>query len=163
MGEVITQVTECTGVYQMVNEYTVSGSSGAKLYVWCLCFSQECVNENRSIVYDLIASHGDIEDMVFFAVIMQGRVTGAGHRCGYHRAPGLSHFHFRTQGPSNKTVGDFIQGTRWTPMLGAFGMGDITVEAPFVCCAVASAAWRPAAICISFLCLHNLQKTHSIY
>ena len=28
--------------------------------------------ENQKIVYDLIASHGDIEDMVFFAVLMQG-------------------------------------------------------------------------------------------
>jgi hypothetical protein len=33
---------------------------------------QECVSNNRGVVYDLIASHGDVEDMVFFAVLMQG-------------------------------------------------------------------------------------------
>ena len=35
---------------------------------------QDCVNYNRSTIYDLIASHGDVEDMVFFAVLMQGEV-----------------------------------------------------------------------------------------
>lgn len=34
---------------------------------------QECVSNNRGVVYDLIASHGDVEDMVFFAVLMQGK------------------------------------------------------------------------------------------
>ena len=33
---------------------------------------QECVGHNKSVVYDLIASHGDVEDLVFFAVLMQG-------------------------------------------------------------------------------------------
>ena len=33
---------------------------------------QECVSYNRSTIYDLIASHGDVEDMVFFAVLMHG-------------------------------------------------------------------------------------------
>lgn len=32
---------------------------------------KECSNENRTMVYELIASHGDIEDMVFFAVLMK--------------------------------------------------------------------------------------------
>lgn len=32
---------------------------------------KECVSHNRGVVYDLIASHGDVEDMVFFAVLMQ--------------------------------------------------------------------------------------------
>jgi len=32
---------------------------------------KDCISENRSTVYDLIASHGDIEDMIFFAVLMQ--------------------------------------------------------------------------------------------
>ncbi|ELU13053.1 hypothetical protein CAPTEDRAFT_223579 [Capitella teleta] len=31
---------------------------------------KECANENRSIVFDLIASHGDVEDNIFFAMIM---------------------------------------------------------------------------------------------
>ena len=35
-------------------------------------YLQECVNYNRNTIYDLIASHGDVEDMVFFAVLMQG-------------------------------------------------------------------------------------------
>lgn len=33
--------------------------------------NKECVSNNRGVVYDLIASHGDVEDMVFFAVLMQ--------------------------------------------------------------------------------------------
>ncbi|CAG5120863.1 unnamed protein product, partial [Candidula unifasciata] len=32
---------------------------------------KECVTHNRSVVYDLIASHGDVEDLVFFAVLMK--------------------------------------------------------------------------------------------
>lgn len=32
---------------------------------------KECVSNNRGVVYDLIASHGDVEDMVFFAFLMQ--------------------------------------------------------------------------------------------
>ena len=35
------------------------------------CFWQECVSDNRSLVYELIASHGDVEDMVFFAELMR--------------------------------------------------------------------------------------------
>ena len=31
---------------------------------------KECANENRGMVYDLIASHGAVDDMVFFAVVM---------------------------------------------------------------------------------------------
>ena len=32
---------------------------------------KDCISENRSTIYDLIASHGDIEDMIFFAVLIQ--------------------------------------------------------------------------------------------
>ncbi|KAL5007275.1 hypothetical protein ScPMuIL_016081 [Solemya velum] len=32
---------------------------------------KECTSNNRGVVYDLIASHGDVEDMVFFACLMQ--------------------------------------------------------------------------------------------
>ncbi|KAK2189905.1 hypothetical protein NP493_94g03000 [Ridgeia piscesae] len=32
---------------------------------------KECVSDNRSLVYELIASHGDVEDMVFFAELMR--------------------------------------------------------------------------------------------
>jgi len=35
------------------------------------CFLQECVSDNRNLVYELIASHGDVEDMVFFAELMR--------------------------------------------------------------------------------------------
>lgn len=40
------------------------------------CFSsvlslQACLNENKLVVYNLIASHGDVEDLVFFADLMQ--------------------------------------------------------------------------------------------
>ncbi|XP_071954720.1 vacuolar protein sorting-associated protein 18 homolog [Antedon mediterranea] len=31
----------------------------------------DCLSNNKTTVYDLIASHGDIEDMVFFAMLMQ--------------------------------------------------------------------------------------------
>ena len=31
------------------------------------------------MVYDLIASHGDVEDLVFFAVLMQGTTIGIKH------------------------------------------------------------------------------------
>jgi len=41
------------------------------------CF-QECASENRSMIYDLIASHGDIEDMIFFAVLIQGKRLSIG-------------------------------------------------------------------------------------
>jgi hypothetical protein len=36
---------------------------------------QECIDENKTIMYNLIASHGDIEDMIFFAVLIQGTVS----------------------------------------------------------------------------------------
>uniref|UniRef100_H2ZFS1 Vacuolar protein sorting-associated protein 18 homolog n=1 Tax=Ciona savignyi TaxID=51511 RepID=H2ZFS1_CIOSA len=32
---------------------------------------KECFQENRNTIYDLLISHGDIEDYVFFAVLMQ--------------------------------------------------------------------------------------------
>ncbi|KAK6183831.1 hypothetical protein SNE40_002395 [Patella caerulea] len=32
---------------------------------------KDCLSNNRGVVYDLIASHGDVEDMVFFAVLMK--------------------------------------------------------------------------------------------
>ncbi|KAK7491492.1 hypothetical protein BaRGS_00017321 [Batillaria attramentaria] len=31
----------------------------------------ECITLNRSVIYDLIASHGDVEDLVFFAHLMK--------------------------------------------------------------------------------------------
>lgn len=46
--------------------------SGALFLYWTFLY-QECVSNNRGVVYDLIASHGDVEDMVFFAVLMQGK------------------------------------------------------------------------------------------
>ena len=38
-------------------------------------FFQDCLSGNVDTVYDLIASHGDIEDMVFFAMLMKGALT----------------------------------------------------------------------------------------
>ncbi|KAK7098433.1 vacuolar protein sorting-associated protein 18 homolog isoform X3 [Littorina saxatilis] len=32
---------------------------------------KECITLNRSVIYDLIASHGDVEDLVFFARLME--------------------------------------------------------------------------------------------
>ncbi|GFN86697.1 vacuolar protein sorting-associated protein 18 homolog [Plakobranchus ocellatus] len=40
---------------------------------------RECVSNNRSVVYDLIASHGDVEDLVFFAVLMKDFERVIGH------------------------------------------------------------------------------------
>ncbi|XP_055900557.1 vacuolar protein sorting-associated protein 18 homolog isoform X1 [Biomphalaria glabrata] len=40
---------------------------------------KECVSINRSVVYDLIASHGDIENLVFFAVLMKDFERVIGH------------------------------------------------------------------------------------
>lgn len=40
---------------------------------------RECVSHNRSVVYDLIASHGDVEDLVFFAVLMKDFERVIGH------------------------------------------------------------------------------------
>jgi hypothetical protein len=33
---------------------------------------QDCLDINRKTVYDLISSHGAVEDMVFFATHMEG-------------------------------------------------------------------------------------------
>ena len=35
---------------------------------------RECLETNRKTVYELIASHGAVEDMVFFATLMKGLV-----------------------------------------------------------------------------------------
>ncbi|KAK3612565.1 hypothetical protein CHS0354_024553 [Potamilus streckersoni] len=32
---------------------------------------KECISHNRTVVYDMIASHGDVVDLIFFAVLMQ--------------------------------------------------------------------------------------------
>lgn len=39
------------------------------LVLWCV---QECLDVNRKTVYTLISSHGAVEDMVFFATLMEG-------------------------------------------------------------------------------------------
>ena len=33
---------------------------------------QTCLDQNRKTAYDLIASHGDVENLIFFAMLMQG-------------------------------------------------------------------------------------------
>ena len=34
---------------------------------------QQCLEQNKQVTYDLLSSHGDTENMIFFAMIMQGR------------------------------------------------------------------------------------------
>eukprot|EP00795_Rhopilema_esculentum_P013011 gene13011-3779_t len=34
---------------------------------------KHCLEQNRQLTYDLLASHGDTENMIFFAMIMQGK------------------------------------------------------------------------------------------
>jgi len=45
---------------------------------------KDCVSENRSTIYDLIASHGDIEDMIFFAVLIQDFERVVSHHIQQH-------------------------------------------------------------------------------
>ena len=33
---------------------------------------QTCLDQNRKTAYELIASHGDVENLIFFAMLMQG-------------------------------------------------------------------------------------------
>ncbi|KAH9519313.1 Vacuolar protein sorting-associated protein 18 like protein [Bulinus truncatus] len=40
---------------------------------------RECVSNNRAVVYDLTASHGDVENLVFFAVLMKDFERVVGH------------------------------------------------------------------------------------
>lgn len=37
-----------------------------------LTILQTCLDQNRKTAYDLIASHGDVENLIFFAMLMQG-------------------------------------------------------------------------------------------
>jgi len=45
---------------------------------------KDCVSEHRSTVYDLIASHGDIADMIFFAVLIQDFERVISHHVQQH-------------------------------------------------------------------------------
>ena len=36
---------------------------------------QLCLEQNRHTVYELIDSHGDVEDLVFVAILLQGELT----------------------------------------------------------------------------------------
>ena len=38
-----------------------------------LVILQECLEANSKTVYDLLSSHGAIEDVVFFAMLMKGK------------------------------------------------------------------------------------------
>ncbi|XP_026855194.2 vacuolar protein sorting-associated protein 18 homolog [Electrophorus electricus] len=42
---------------------------------------KECFFNNRSTIYDLLASHGNVEDMVYFSVIMQDYERVISHYC----------------------------------------------------------------------------------
>ncbi|XP_043930132.1 vacuolar protein sorting-associated protein 18 homolog isoform X2 [Protopterus annectens] len=42
---------------------------------------KECLFNNRVLIYDLLASHGNLEDMVFFSVIMQDYERVISHHC----------------------------------------------------------------------------------
>nr|XP_022303010.1 vacuolar protein sorting-associated protein 18 homolog [Crassostrea virginica] len=53
--------------------------------------NKECVSNNRGVVYDLIASHGDVEDMVFFAVLMQDFEKVISHHIQHDNYTGALH------------------------------------------------------------------------
>lgn len=42
---------------------------------------KECLFNNRSTIYDLLASHGNVEDMVYFSVVMQDYERVISHYC----------------------------------------------------------------------------------
>uniref|UniRef100_A0A6Q2X5J0 Vacuolar protein sorting-associated protein 18 homolog n=1 Tax=Esox lucius TaxID=8010 RepID=A0A6Q2X5J0_ESOLU len=48
-----------------------------------LCSSKhkECLYNNRTTIYDLLASHGNVDDMVYFSVIMQDYERVISHYC----------------------------------------------------------------------------------
>ena len=35
---------------------------------------QTCLDQNRKTAYELIASHGDVENLIFFAMLVQGKL-----------------------------------------------------------------------------------------
>lgn len=41
------------------------------LLIWILLILQECVLKNKKAVYDLMASHGDQENLVHFTLVMR--------------------------------------------------------------------------------------------
>ncbi|XP_062858441.1 vacuolar protein sorting-associated protein 18 homolog isoform X3 [Trichomycterus rosablanca] len=47
----------------------------------CKAKFKECFYNNRSTIYDLLASHGNVDDMVYFAVIMQDYERVISHHC----------------------------------------------------------------------------------
>lgn len=42
---------------------------------------KECLYNNRSTIYDLLASHGNVDDMVYFSVVMQDYERVISHHC----------------------------------------------------------------------------------
>ncbi|XP_061609636.1 vacuolar protein sorting-associated protein 18 homolog isoform X1 [Phyllopteryx taeniolatus] len=42
---------------------------------------RECLYNNRSTIYDLLASHGNVDDMVYFSVVMQDYERVVSHYC----------------------------------------------------------------------------------
>lgn len=42
---------------------------------------KECLYNNRSTIYDLLASHGNVDDMVYFSVVMQDYERVISHYC----------------------------------------------------------------------------------
>ncbi|MBN3326234.1 VPS18 protein, partial [Atractosteus spatula] len=43
--------------------------------------NKECLYNNRTTIYDLLASHGNVDDMVYFSVIMQDYERVVSHYC----------------------------------------------------------------------------------
>ncbi|MBN3304973.1 VPS18 protein, partial [Amia calva] len=43
--------------------------------------NKDCLYNNRTTIYDLLASHGNVEDMVYFSVIMQDYERVISHHC----------------------------------------------------------------------------------
>ncbi|CAL1534740.1 unnamed protein product [Lymnaea stagnalis] len=71
LGELKEQVQDGTVEYENTQEEFRKFLHQAKI--------KECVSHNRSVVYDLIASHGDVEDLVFFAILMKDFERVIGH------------------------------------------------------------------------------------
>ena len=78
------------------------------------CFWQDCVSDNRSLIYDLIASHGDVEDMVFFAELMRDFERVITHHLqqdDYHSALTVLSKQVRQRGLSPGSLVHLLAGT----------------------------------------------------
>ncbi|XP_059179714.1 vacuolar protein sorting-associated protein 18 homolog [Physella acuta] len=80
LGQLKEQGQDETPQYEMIQEDFRKFLGQSKV--------KECVSNNRSVVYDLIASHGDVEDLVFFAVLMKDFERVIGHHIQHENYKG---------------------------------------------------------------------------